>query len=90
MVDELTKVIRDARYPSIAPHLRPAPDKQDVAIADAIRAYLASDEVVERAAVAMAAEINFSFSGFGDAAKEKYLRKVRAALSAAGGKTHER
>jgi hypothetical protein len=80
----LEEVILAARMHHIAPHLRSV-SKNDRLIANAVRAFLGSEEVVAGAARAMAAEINFSFDAFGESSRSKYLRQSRAALSSVGG-----
>jgi hypothetical protein len=81
MRDKLAEAIRDAA------------EKQGIGLTDMLpnlaadaalawlREYLGSDEVIERAARAMAAEINFTFDAFDERTQSKYLRQSRAALS---------
>lgn len=57
--------------------------EQASVIADPAAAYPISDEMVERAATAMADEVNLSLPGFDERTRNKYLRQARAGLTAA-------
>lgn len=86
MRDKLAEVIYGVIYPEAEWDIEPsdctaASLKTADAVLSWLREHLGSDEVVTDAARAMAAEINFSFDGFGEISRSKYLRQSRAALS---------
>lgn len=82
-MDELAKSIGKSMLPKAEwDEMTPTLRRWFMEAAAAVRAHLLSDEAVERAASAMADEVNLSLAGFDERTRNKYLRQSRAAIAA--------